>query len=748
MTQHHYNRAFRVATGILLLLSVSMAHKAEAVAASKASDGDTPTTYCDRYRIAEFVPKEGWSVIHNSLPPLVKKVDLEYVQPHGMKILYSFKESSGRRKVPIRLRSARISSILLASLDAVVLRLAGNSTPGSLLATVVDRSGETFTTKSRIYLTFDQPIEAELSFAPGNYTHTGGNNNGIMDPPLKVQGLSIIGTPAGGDRPVVLYEMAVRGAALAAGMDDEKCIKSPTGEKYEAKDSNDTQQRKIDPRVFRMPMKVMETRYVDYYPEKQDKNINRIKIQARMCNKLNRNSCKIRESEVAINDAGYFRLPVTATSPGYFTLQIDLFNGDMGDMHILSRLESELFVWKTINIPNGRRKDHFFGVMASFDNFPGFLEKDARLMRDAGVSVVRFPFRWPSIEKDKAGIRWELYDRIFTTLARYGLTPQPTVIQTPAWARKAMSSLAFLPKRYNKAFIVPASLEEFSAFVRQSARRYSKYHPVWQIWNEPQAPQYWIGGNEEYYVELLAAGYKAVKSVDPDGKVLVAGLGVFSRRQREYTEYILEHGSADFDAFALHTHGVSERLDTALTELKKLLSEKGRKYNVWINETGIAIDPARPDGELIRASEFVKKAVIARYQGVANLTWFIFRQSPKSLLRTKDNFAMIGEDDAPRPVLTAYNNLVSLLTDASVSSSALTTNASLSYSFRQENEQIQVFWNSILKDDQHIKIELPSASDDFELIDMFGGKVNYELNNNVLSILSDPEYPVFLIRKP
>jgi hypothetical protein len=745
MTQHHYRRAVRVTTGILLLLAVSLAQAAATVAATKASGGDTNTTYCERYRIAEFVPKEGWSVNGNSLPPFVKKVDLQYVQPHGMKILYSFNESPGRRKVPIRLHSPTIRSIGFASVDAVVLRLAGNSTPDRLRVTVVDGSGETFTTKTRIDLTFNQPIEAELSLAPGNYTHAGGNNNGIMDPPLNVQALKLISSPAGADRPVVMYEMAVTGVPLADGMDDEKCIKSPTGEKYEGKDSNDTHGRKIDPRVFRMPMKVMETRYVDYYPEKQDKAIRRITITARMCNELNRDSCTSRKSKVAINDAGYFRLPVTATSPGYYTLKIDLSNEGVP---IPSRLESELFVWKTINTPNRRRQDHFFGVMASFDNFPEFLEKDASLMRDAGVNVVRFPFRWPRIEKGKARIRWNLYDRIFETLARFGLTPQPTIIQTPAWARREMSGLAFLPRRYNKEFIVPASLEEFSTFVRESANRYSKYHPVWQIWNEPQAPQYWIGGNEEYYVELLEAGYKAVKSVDRDGQVLVAGLGVFSKRQREYTEYILEHGSSDFDAFALHTHGTSARLEAALTELKKLFQENDRKYDVWINETGIAIDPARPDGELVRASEFVKKAVIARYQGVANLTWFIFRQKAKSLQRAKDNFAMLGEDDGPRPVLTAYNNLAALLSDASVSSPVLTTTASYSYAFRRENEQIQVFWNSILKDDQRIKVELPSASDDFELIDMFGGKVSYELNNNVLSALSDPEYPVFLIRKP
>src|SRR5947209_4858507 len=132
---------------------------------------------------------------------------------------------------------------------------------------------------------------------------------------------------------------------------------------------------------------------------------------------------------------------------------------------------------------------------------------------------------------------WSLTDRIYRAVAARHLQVLPTILAAPIWARLD-------PRR---AWSPPADPATFGRFVGRVVQRYGtggafwRAHPElpaqptrqWQIWNEPLggvpgAPTvYWDDPGhraEPRYVALLRSARAAIKSVDPRGKVVLAGL--------------------------------------------------------------------------------------------------------------------------------------------------------------------------------------------------------------------------------
>lgn len=133
-------------------------------------------------------------------------------------------------------------------------------------------------------------------------------------------------------------------------------------------------------------------------------------------------------------------------------------------------------------------------------------------------------------------------------------------------------------------------LDAWESHVRLMVERYGDRVKYWQVWNEPNSPDYLSPNSIETYGPILERSYDAIKDVDPDATVITAGLAGL---ERFWAERLVRDYRDSFDVLALHTYYCRElRRDGDLRALDKDVKamhdvlDNYEKVPVWITENG------------------------------------------------------------------------------------------------------------------------------------------------------------------
>ncbi len=138
-------------------------------------------------------------------------------------------------------------------------------------------------------------------------------------------------------------------------------------------------------------------------------------------------------------------------------------------------------------------------------------------MKALGVGWARADFEWSGVEPTKGSFDWAKEDVAVDEASAHGINVLATLDYTPAWARTNQTSDHYPPNN-------PA---QFAAFAGKAVKRYKKQVHYWEIWNEPNNPEFWAPKpNAAAYTTLLKATYAAIKSADPTATVISGGLTV------------------------------------------------------------------------------------------------------------------------------------------------------------------------------------------------------------------------------
>jgi hypothetical protein len=286
--------------------------------------------------------------------------------------------------------------------------------------------------------------------------------------------------------------------------------------------------------------------------------------------------------------------------------------------------------------------------------------------------------RWSDVQPAEFGaFDWSTQAEIesnLITASQRGLQTILVIRSTPAWAQKNQDQLCG-PIREDH-------LPSFANFMREVVQRYSRppYNvQYFQIWNEPDAPfidsdRRWgcwgeptgdyFGG--EYFAEMLKTIYPAMKSANPNIKVVLGGLlldcdptGVgdgyclteAAAQQWNFFEGILKNnGGSAFDIAAFHGYGFyssqekpvsSERnhskwsanggaVDGKLKYLRGLMSQYGVDKPIIQTEAAIVFHDSQnaPADEQYQAAkaDYVVWAMARNYaEGLLGTTWYSWR---------------------------------------------------------------------------------------------------------------------------
>jgi hypothetical protein len=164
-------------------------------------------------------------------------------------------------------------------------------------------------------------------------------------------------------------------------------------------------------------------------------------------------------------------------------------------------------------------------------------------LRALGTHWVRIFVTWPDLEP-APGVYSQGwiggYEKLFHELPP-GTKVDVDVVGSPSW--ETGSSNEHTP---------PANPEDYAAFVGFLAQRWGAQVAAYELWNEEDAPAWWVGAPDPAaYAALLRATYPVVKAAEPRATVLVGGL---TGNDYPYLEALYESGAKGyFDAVAVHT---------------------------------------------------------------------------------------------------------------------------------------------------------------------------------------------------
>lgn len=206
------------------------------------------------------------------------------------------------------------------------------------------------------------------------------------------------------------------------------------------------------------------------------------------------------------------------------------------------------------------------------------------LIASTGVKWVRAEFYWSVIEPEPgAGYRWSTYDAMVRAYNRKGI--------------QVLGILTYIPDSQPRDW---AQID--AAFQRFADATIARYAPRgvhhWEVFNEPNLPGYgWLDRSENTrealgaYTLLLARANRAVRSIDPNGVVVIGGLASDQHRglsAEKTMDIIYGLGAKDcFDVMAYHPYGYQNRFPEARSRVDAILAEHGdRKKPIWFNEYG------------------------------------------------------------------------------------------------------------------------------------------------------------------
>jgi polysaccharide biosynthesis protein PslG len=162
---------------------------------------------------------------------------------------------------------------------------------------------------------------------------------------------------------------------------------------------------------------------------------------------------------------------------------------------------------------------------------------------DLGADWVRLWGTWEHGEPqpgayDQNYVNW-LGDRVAAAKAR-GVKVLVVIARSPGWATGGKPSIA-----------PPDDPARFAAYMAELAKRLPGVD-AWEIWNEEDGAEFWLGGPQPaVYTALLKASYAAIKAVQSHDLVVTGGtIG----NDMDFVEQLYAHGAqGSFDAVGVHT---------------------------------------------------------------------------------------------------------------------------------------------------------------------------------------------------
>lgn len=251
-----------------------------------------------------------------------------------------------------------------------------------------------------------------------------------------------------------------------------------------------------------------------------------------------------------------------------------------------------------------------------------------------------------------------------------GMSVVGVISNPPAWATRNGST----PLNLDLPPTDPANY--WAAFVHRLAATYAGRVNDWIIWNEPDIPpnqpgSSWAGTEQEFYM-LMKDADLAIKSANPNAKVIFAGTTYWTdilAGHQLFFQRVLEAGSHDptaaangyyFDAVDIHIYSSPYQIYTIPQAYRAVMAQYGLNKPIWISEMNIVPwnDPYStvPRGGFRgtlseQASYMIEAMAMAEAAGVQRAA--VYKMIDGTIIRGEP-YGLIRNDGSWRPAYRAF----------------------------------------------------------------------------------------------
>lgn len=365
----------------------------------------------------------------------------------------------------------------------------------------------------------------------------------------------------------------------------------------------------------------------------------------------------------------------------------------------------------------------------------------ADVIASSGAGWVREDFHWFWIEPEPGRFQWDYYDHMVDLFTARGVNIIGVLGHPPGWATAEESDEYSGPSFYGP------DANAFAEFAYQVVTRYRYRIIHWEIWNEPDNPQFWKPAPDPVaYAALLSTVYPVISAAAPEANVLLGGINPFDS---SFLQRVAEVGAWwAFDIINIHPYvdpgrpeDNGEIGDAALRGIQQVTNWAGGKP-VWATEFGWSArpterDPAGSSTEEDQANYMVRAATLLRAAGVERVLWYSIKdekQNGYGVLRFGRNYDDYSE---PRPAYTAFAALNANLANAGYQrrldeATLLSGSGFYGLRFARGGENVDVLWAL-----SPSVVTLPTSAEGVQVVNRSGDSWWVAAENGVVRLYPD-----------
>ncbi|MFL6414285.1 MAG: cellulase family glycosylhydrolase [Bryobacteraceae bacterium] len=277
------------------------------------------------------------------------------------------------------------------------------------------------------------------------------------------------------------------------------------------------------------------------------------------------------------------------------------------------------------------------------------------LARSAGFSFVRIDLLWSNVER-RGRFRFFAYDLLLRSLE----------------ARK-MGVLWILdyghPDHGGQVPRTEEDLRAFSEFARAVAEHYRGRNVRYEIWNEPDNPQFWAGvPNPAEYAALLRNAVDAMRAADPAAIISSGGV---SNLDLPYLRQVLDRGlAAKLNAISVHPYPKNgpETIVPAYVAVRNWAArELGQQIEIWESEWGYSstrngadskLDGHREGDRERQANLAVRQILTVWGLNFPLSVWYDLRDDGTNAANPEQNYGLLDASGQEKPAMLAVRTLM------------------------------------------------------------------------------------------
>jgi uncharacterized protein YkwD len=282
-------------------------------------------------------------------------------------------------------------------------------------------------------------------------------------------------------------------------------------------------------------------------------------------------------------------------------------------------------------------------------------------MAGAGIEWIRVDMGWASFQEqgpDKYS-QWAIdrADFVVDAARERGMQVLGTLWRTPDWANGGAGP-----------YEPPSEAKSFGKIALWAADHFKGRVAAWEVWNEPNLPDFFTGSAGDY-VALLKAAYPQFKSGDPAAKVVLGGP---SYNDTGWLEKVYDAGAqGSFDVMATHPYQAPADLppeaadDGSIYRLShvgavhQLMTQHGDgDKEIWFTEFGwsthdntgdlpnwmLGVSFEKQGDFFVRTIDYLAD----KHPYVTNIIWYNERNRESSNVQLA-NYGLLNRDLSPKP---------------------------------------------------------------------------------------------------